>query len=397
MGTKVNPGRQYALDTLIGVDRHESIERAALQWKCTERDRALAWHIVYGVLRRRGQLDEILHRNVKGGLKRLKPLVLYILRIGLFEVLFSRTPTHAAISQAVELTKRSKHRFASGLVNAVLRKSQDSKLGSTLLNAPEWLQPYFEESPDWLVQKPKVHIALAKLSDCPIQDSHPYSDTVDSLYTVNGSVINLVDWPGYEEGQWWIMDPAAARVVDMGVQAIGNPKTFTAIDCCAAPGGKTWRLISKGARVTSTDLSEHRLEKLREGAKRLKMSPIIQQWDWSRAPLSGHETVDLVLVDAPCSGTGVIRRHPEIRWNRKKTDILANQIIQRQIISNASQLVKPNGVLVYSVCSILPQEGLDVANSLSGWSVYKQLTTYPTLSDEDGFQIFVLKKDRRND
>lgn len=392
---KLNPGRKTALKALISSAKGTHIEYTLSESTCDTRDLALAWFIVYGVLRHQGQLDAMLEPFCKGKWKKIEDVPKNALRIGLFESIFSRTPERAAVSQAVELVKRSGHKSASGLVNAVLRKSIKAEVPPGILNVPEWLREHFVGYENILIEQPPVNIATKSLERPPgieCDEIKLSDDTIEGVFRVNQSTNDLKSWPGFERGEWWVMDPAAALVVDLGVEALGNPSQFTALDVCAAPGGKTWRLMSKGADIFACDISEKRLMKFNENALRLGFKPNTYKWDWSKKPLNKVPKCDLVLVDAPCTGTGVMRRHPEIRWRREQSEL--GQITENQynILKNSADLVSDSGVLVYSVCSILPEEGINVVENLEGWEIMNRRKTFPPDSKEDGFQIYILKK-----
>jgi 16S rRNA (cytosine967-C5)-methyltransferase len=187
----------------------------------------------------------------------------------------------------------------------------------------------------------------------------------------------IEELPGFEEGRWWVMDPAALAVADLvGALAPGTE----ALDACAAPGGKSFRLASRGARVFSTDLDEARLARVQEGAERLDLPVWAEIHDWTVAPLP--RTFPVVLVDAPCTGLGTLRRHPDIRWRRRPEDIAAAAARQRAILANAAKCVAPGGVLVYAVCSPEPEEGPAVAATL-GWPIEAVFDNAPAGGGED--------------
>ena len=189
------------------------------------------------------------------------------------------------------------------------------------------------------------------------------------------------EWDGFEDGDWWIMNPAAAHVVDLVWKVAVSFKSndLTVLDLCAAPGGKSFRFASKGAKVVSVDGSELRLRRMQENQERLGLVAALKRLDLTEYQ-SELGSYDVVFVDAPCSGLGVIRKHPEIRWNRTQSDVIASAIRQRQILKHAAKYVNQNGILAYCVCSLHPMEGENVMNA---FAAKFQLGMYSTMVDSD--------------
>ncbi|MEC8425319.1 MAG: RsmB/NOP family class I SAM-dependent RNA methyltransferase, partial [Myxococcota bacterium] len=196
---------------------------------------------------------------------------------------------------------------------------------------------------------------------------------------------------GFAEGRWWVMDPAAAAVADLAVGAAAGPAPRI-LDACAAPGGKSLRMASRGSGVVAVDQSATRLARVKEASIRTGLPVETVQHDWLKGPQPDLGKFDVVLVDAPCTGLGTIRRHPEIKWRRLPTDPAAMALRQRMILGAASQHVVPGGALVYAVCSPMEEEGEPVVASLQGWHVRDRLATFPPAGDEDAFQAFVLER-----
>ena len=214
----------------------------------------------------------------------------------------------------------------------------------------------------------------------------PNSNGVFRLQEEQGAVTDLPGFRMVIGGSWMRVRLA---VPTLCLQRFAGDSV---LDVCAAPGGKSFRLASKGFQVSATDLSDSRLDLLKEGAQRLKLAVSIQQHDWESGRSSDLPQFDGVLVDAPCTALGTIRRRPEIRWHRLPTDPAAMSIRQIRILKNAAEHVKPDGVLAYSVCSPIPEEGSGVVTQLEGWKVVQQWCNLPPQHGEDVFQCFLLKR-----
>jgi 16S rRNA (cytosine967-C5)-methyltransferase len=326
-------------------------------------DRALAWNVALGALRNRAALDAGIVAAARRAVWTLDPPVLAVLRAALYELTFTRTPPHAAVDQAVELTRALHAGHAAGFVNAVLRRARVPTEGDVALGFPEWLVARWrarigsEALAAWAracAEPAPVHVVV---KDDPAGVASAFQKAGVVVTPVAEGVFRLppragrVDaLPGFAEGRWWVMDPAAVAVADL------VPDVPVVVDTCAAPGGKSLRLAARGRR---------RLDRLRENTARLGLPVEARVHDWAAGPLAGAWPA--VLVDAPCTALGLVRRHPELRWRRVEADIRAAQARQLAILRNAALAVAPGGCLVYAVCSPEPEEGEEVARSL-GWA-----------------------------
>jgi 16S rRNA (cytosine967-C5)-methyltransferase len=362
-------------------------------------DRGQAWFLALGVLRRRGSIDAALRPWLSMPIGGLDPEVRVALRIGAFEHLVARTPNHAAVSQAVELVRALGAGRAHGVVNAVLRRLQPpAKLSrSESLELPTWLVSRWDArfGPEaverWAracAEPPGIAIvardpaaspgAVMPGSElAPAGIGEPASQGVFRLPEGVGAIPAL---PGFSEGKWWVQDPAAVAVADL--VPIG-----TVLDACAAPGGKSFRMASRGSAVTAVDRAGDRLARVAEGAKRLNLPVQTVRHDWTSGMLPGEPLFDAVLVDAPCSGLGTIRRHPEIKWRRVEPDLREAAELQRAILDVASRHVRPGGALVYAVCSPEPEEGRDVIEAFlaghPGFTLERTWSSIPPVGEED--------------
>ena len=391
----MNPGRLAALRVLIAVEEGAHAEELLPSIAPPQGpDRGLAWHISLGTLRYRGRIDNTIAPLLSRPLHKLDPGVRNALRIGVFEAHTSRTPPHAAVSQAVEACRAVGLGRATGMVNAVLRKAIKAHLSEDPFDdLPQWLRQRWQAHGEWVGRLHEPTPICVASTDPPTPESAPAmlaGEPISNLWILpigSGSVSSL---SAYKEGKAWVMDPSAAKVADIVLDAIGTQGTV--LDACSAPGGKTMRMTSQGLKVTAAELSDSRIERLEENLERLSMDVPTIQHDWLNGPAPGLGTFDAVLVDAPCTGLGTIRRHPEIIWRRLPADPQAMGIRQRQILTSAASHVRPGGVLVYAVCSPEPEEGIDVVQSFSGWEVVSQWCSVPPDGDEDAFQCFVMRQ-----
>jgi 16S rRNA (cytosine967-C5)-methyltransferase len=328
------------------------------------RDRAFARLLAATALRRLGQIDAVLDRFVRARPKAIG--VHNLLRLGAAQLLFLETPPHAAVAEAVALAS-GPHAYAKGLVNAVLRRVARegtealAHQDAARLNTPDWLWDSWKAA----YGEPAAHaIADAHLIEPPL-DLTVKADPATWAARLGGERLygNTVrrpgggaieDLPGYAEGVWWIQDAAAA----LPARLLGDVRGRTAIDLCAAPGGKTAQLAAAGAAVTAVELSDRRAGRLRGNLQRLQLEARIEVAD---ALAWRPETpVSRVLLDAPCSATGTIRRHPDITWHKSPADVTRRAVLQQQLLEAAVAMLGPGGVLVYASCSLQPEEGPDV-------------------------------------
>ena len=326
------------------------------------RDRAFARLLITTVLRRRGQIDEAVDRYLK---KAPDPKVRNILRIGAAQLMFLETPVHAAVGETVELAS-GRASYAQGMINAVLRRLANELAGvakrqdPARLNLPDWLweswtKAYGEETTRAIVnaqlKEPPLDITVKDVPDLWAKKLDGRVIGPQTVRRAAGAGGPIEALPGFEQGAWWVQDLAAT----LPTRLLGPLKGRHVIDLCAAPGGKTAQLAAAGARVTSIEASEKRAERLRENLQRLKLEAeviVADALEW-RAP----EPAVLVLLDAPCTATGTIRRHPDIAWQKTPDDVLRMLELQEKLIRTSIDMLVPGGILVYAVCSLQPEEG----------------------------------------
>lgn len=389
--SRANPGRVAAARALLAVDDEgRNVEEALADFVPGDPgDRALAWNLALGVLRHRAALDEAIAVAARRAVWTLDPPVLAALRAGLYELAFTRTPPHAAVDQGVELARALGAAHAAGFVNAILRRGVVPLEGDVSFGFPAWLLARWRRRLGAVradafmracAEPAEVHLVV-KEDAAGVASSFqkagivlvPAGEGVFRLPPRSGRVDEL---PGFAEGRWWIMDPAAVAVADL------VPDVAEVLDVCAAPGGKSLRLAARGMRVSATDVDADRLSRISENAARIGLSIAATVHDWSAAPTLGQWPA--VLVDAPCTALGLVRRHPEIRWRRSEADIVIAAARQAKILSNAASCVAPGGALVYAVCSPEPEEGPMIAAKL-GWPIE---ATYSNEGNPDGADVF---------
>jgi 16S rRNA (cytosine967-C5)-methyltransferase len=395
---RANPGRVAAVHVLIAVEEGQHAEQMLAELAPPPGpDRGLAWNLVLGVLRRQGALDALLGPRLSQGVSGLDPTVRAVLRAGLYDAKLTRTPPHAAVHQAVEVAKAVGAVRASRLVNAVLRRASGDPISDDpWLDLPPWLAERWKDWGPWverLQTAPAICIAAQRplSEDLLVAPVTLGENTLSGAYSLQGRTGRLEGLAGFEAGDWWVMDPAAVAVADLVASTL--PAGGTVLDACAAPGGKSFRLHAAGFDVLAVDQDGRRMSLFTENAKRLGMDikTRIHLWGGSQAAEIG--TFDTVFVDAPCTGLGTVRRHPEIRWRCLKSDPAAMAIRQIAILKAAAEHVGPGGALVYAVCSPEAEEGTGVVTRLPGWRVESEWSSAPPTGDEDAHQAFVLRRE----
>ncbi len=341
-----------------------------------ERDRALARRIVVTVLRRLGTLRRLIGGFLDRGLPKGGPKVESALLIGAAQLLFlDDIPQHAAVDLSVRLVQDDpRHARYAGLVNAVMRRVAHA--GAAPLAAYERLHL---DTPEWLFARwVNVYgedraraIAFAHSLEPPLDimvksDPDQWAERLGGRKLPTGSVRlsthgQVSALPGYAQGGWWVQDAAAA----LPVRLFGDLRGCSVADLCAAPGGKTAQLASSGATVTAVDRSASRMARLRDNLSRtgLETTTIVADAaDWKPDPPA--QTFDAVLLDAPCTSTGTIRRHPDIPWRKAAGDIAALSALQRRLLSRAIDLTRPGGAIVYCTCSLETEEGEYIVSAI---------------------------------
>ncbi|MEQ1789129.1 MAG: 16S rRNA (cytosine(967)-C(5))-methyltransferase RsmB [Rickettsiales bacterium] len=344
------------LDSAWAADRHFSSMNPS--------DRAFSQLLVKTVLRRLGQIDALITKFIEHPLSSKTSRVTHILRLGIAQLIWLETPPHAAVHSSVELTKQIKMEKFGGLVNAVLKRV--IKEGTDIIeqqdaakiNTPKWLWDSWEKAygAEKTRQIADMHMTEPPLDITVKTDPDFWAQQLGGAVMPTGSVRlrdakNITHLKGFPEGNWWVQDMAAA----IPARLLGDVKDKLVIDLCAAPGGKTAQLASAGAKISAVDRSKERISMLKTNIHRLKLqaeyiTTDASKWLPSFAP-------DAILLDAPCSATGTLRRHPDVAWHRKPEDIARLAETQHTLLHHALNILKSGGMLVYAVCSLQPEEG----------------------------------------
>ena len=329
----------------------------------------MARRLTATVLRRLGTLRHLVGGYLEKGFPSDAPRAETILLLGAAQILWLEVPDHAAVDLSVRLAQADRRagRYA-GLVNAVLRRV--AQHGATAS-----FDDISRDTPEWLLKRwtgiygsdTARAIAAANGHEPALdltvkQDTESWAERLRGRVMPTGTVRTLAHGaisllPGFSEGAWWVQDAAAA----LPVRLFGDLRGKNVADLCAAPGGKTAQLAFAGANVTAVDRSPVRINRLRENLARLSLDAetvVADALEWDGGPF------DAVLVDAPCSSTGTIRRHPDVPWLKSEADVSVLTSLQQRLLDRAVGLLKPGATLVYCVCSLEPEEGENQTTAL---------------------------------
>lgn len=410
------------------VDKGQSLSSALPlgQQQVNPRDQALLQEICFGALRILPRLESVASELMDKPLKGKQRVFHHLILVGIYQIGYMRIPAHAAVGETVEATKTLKGPKLRGLINAVLRNYQRNQEQldeiSVSHNAgkyghPGWLLKLLQESypqqweaiveanntkaPMWLRVNHQHHNrddyqALLKNEGI---DSTAHPEALDALKLAAPCDVNTL--PGFDKG-WVSVQDAAAQ---LSINYLEPKDGELILDCCAAPGGKTAHILerTKDSQVVAIDCDETRLKRVHDNLKRLKLQAKVVCGD-ARTPSEWWqgEQFDRILLDAPCSATGVIRRHPDIKWLRRADDIEALAALQSEIFDAMWQQLKVGGTLVYATCSITPQENKQqvkafLARTNNATLIGSDIDNpgrqiLPGEDDMDGFYYAVLKK-----
>jgi 16S rRNA (cytosine967-C5)-methyltransferase len=362
--------RRAALDVLTLIAGGRNLDQALEDCRSFNAlegaDRRFAHALVAAVLRRRGALDHVIGAYIDKPIAKRSARVVEILRLAAAQSLLLTVPDHAVVSTAVALAKEYRETAGySGLVNAVARKIAKAGPASIAalperIDTPGWMWRGWERSYGPAAARA---IARAHRAEAPVDLTPRDSAGAAAIAAAVGGVVlptgsvrapapgNVSDLAGFAEGAWWVQDAAAA----LPARLLGDVRGRRVYDLCAAPGGKTLQLAAAGARVAAVDRDGARLKRIADNLARTGLAAETVKadiLDWRPA-----EAADAVLLDAPCTATGTIRRHPDILWSKREADLDALVALQRRMIDRAVELTRPGGLIVYSTCSLQPEEG----------------------------------------
>jgi 16S rRNA (cytosine967-C5)-methyltransferase len=445
--------RNKALEVLITLDRKRQTLDGILDdftpgtRSLSRRDQALFNALIYGVLRWRGRLDYIISHFSNIPLKKIEPAVLNVLRLGLFQIIYlDRIPDSATVNTSVELTRQIGASRAAGFVNALLRKvaaNYGSVVFPTLKSDPVAFFSTTHSLPDWLARRWQHHYnweTLTALCDTinaippitirtntlktsrqqlmlsledDVEHISPAPNAPDGI-TMNKLKCSIPDLPAFKNG-WFQVQDEAAQLVSL----LLNPQPEESVlDACAGLGGKTAhlaQLMQNKGNIAAMDKDEKKLHQLGTEMQRLGISIVDTTCHDLNLLLDTKQQggFDRILLDAPCSGLGVLRRNPDIKWKSSESDLKRHAGVQKRFLENLAPLVKDNGILVYAVCSIEPEENETVINAFlkkhpefvidkslgklpeTLHSLFEPATgfkTLPLLNHMDGFYFVRLKR-----
>jgi 16S rRNA (cytosine967-C5)-methyltransferase len=377
----VTAARAVAAEICVDLRRGEFLDQSFERriGPLDARDRRWTRELVYGMLRTRTSIDTVLSDRVRGGLARLDPDVIDLLRLGVYQLLnMGSVPAYAAIAQTVELAKRRHGIGASKLVNAVLRRTdreRDQLITAAPPDAVDALALKYSH-PRWLIarwidlwgEQDTERLLTLNNADAPIA-IRPYGIVREQLEAMmEAAGVHVADAPyardsiaisggttftelgAFKKGLFFVQDPAATLVTEYAAVPTGA----TVADLCAAPGGKALELSRTAGTVVASDKSFGRLQRLLANQRRLESVNLLPFVGDARNP--AIRPVDAVLIDVPCTGTGTFRRHPDARWRIKVSDIAVMSALQKLILRAAAKVVRPDGLLIYSTCSLEPEE-----------------------------------------
>ncbi len=333
-----------------------------------QRERAFTRMLLTTTLRRLGQIDDLINSAQSRPDSLRTPMVRNILRLGVTQIFFMAVPDHASVDTSVRLTEKSGMEKQKGFVNAILRKlirdgkSRIDNQDAGRLNTPEWLLKIWIEDYGLNIA---AQIAKANMREAPLDitvkdiDERAYWGNSLQAYELSTGTLrrisggNIREMEGFDNGKWWVQDAAAALPATL----FGDVSKQDVVDMCAAPGGKTLQLAAAGANVTAIDRSAVRLKRLEENLERMDLKNQVNIEISDASVWQSNAPLQRILLDAPCSATGTIRRHPDTGYLKSPKDIERLASIQERLLAHAGKMLGVGGLLVYCTCSLQKDEG----------------------------------------
>lgn len=369
----VHAARMVALNAVIHVlDKKQPLDSFFEQDRefhsLASRDRNFVKMLVMTVMRRLGQIDDVIMRASDRPEPPNPPMVHHMLRTSAAQILFMNVPDYAAIDTSVSMAESCGMGRQKGFINAVLRaiaaqgQGWITKQDAPRLNTPEWLMKL------WIADyglRTTAEIMQAHMTEAPLDISlkdntqaHGWAAHLEASVLPMGTLRSeaggpVQDLPGFADGVWWVQDAAASLPPGL----FGDVRGKHVVDLCAAPGGKTAQLAAMGARVTALDRSPTRMRRLKENMDRLQLSEMVNVEIADAAEWRPAEAPEMILLDAPCSATGTIRRHPDISFLKSENDVKNMAVVQERLLQHAIDILAPGGLLIYCTCSLQKSEG----------------------------------------
>ena len=394
----IDKARETALKTLVKIEKEEGYSNIVLNQVIkenkkilTEKDISLISEIVYGVISYKITLDEIIKKYSSIKLKKISIWILNVLRMGIYQIIFlDKIPKSAAVNESVNLAKRYGHKASSNFVNAILRKvdkkdfeelfniKDDVERISKTTSMPEWIIKELAKNTNYedieeicknLNKRPKINIRINRLKTNIVEVKEELKKENIIYNTISEDEEDFLELEKikdiennklFKNGFFTIQDISAG----MTAKILSPKPNELVLDACAAPGGKTTymaELMNNKGKIIAGDIYEHRLNLIKQNAKRLGISIIETKiLDATKYYKEYEAKFDKILLDVPCLGIGVIKRKPDIKWQRKPEDLQEICKIQKIILENCSKYLKTGGELVYSTCSILEEENENI-------------------------------------
>lgn len=369
----------------------------------TPRDRGFVRMVVSTTLRRLGQIDDLIYQ---AGDRRALPqpiLLHHLLRMGVAQILFMNVPDHAAVNTSVEIAELRGMQRQKGFVNAILRRitreGQEwlAQQDESRLNIPEWLLKSWVEDYGLRIA---AEIGLANLGEAALDitvktpaERDYWAQALEATILPTGSLRrapggSVIELPGFEDGSWWVQDSSAA----LPAKLFGDLNGVQVIDLCAAPGGKTAQLAAAGANVLALDRSAKRLKRLDENMLRLNLQDQVKCETADASVWLPRDPVSAILLDAPCTATGTIRRHPDVMALKGPQDQNNLADLQSRMLDNAVTMLEQGGILIYCTCSLQKAEGEQQIDALLARTKGK-MARKPITADEIGGLDGAITKD----
>ena len=416
--------RQLALKVLYEIDKESAFTGIELKNQLSSSDlsgvdKAFATELVYGVVKNRTRLDYIISKYSKQKLKKISPWIINILRMGVYQIIFlDKIPLSAAVNESVKLAKRYGHQASSGFVNGILRNVSRSgdvqypngrEYYEVFYSHPKWLvDMLFDQYSDdakAIIENNKVPVTTVRVNILKTNASDVEKSLVEKGISVEKTEFNNVlkisnygDISKLSEYRDGLITPQGTSSY-MAASVLNPQKGEVIMDLCSAPGGKTTAMAEisgDGAKIYAFDLYEHKIDLINNNCKRLGIKNVdARVWDATMDMEDFADKADKILADVPCSGLGIIRKKPDIKWNKETGDFDAIINIQKKILDNAQKYLKKGGTLVYSTCTINKNENENVVDEFAkkyGFKVELMQTILPGEA-YDGFFICKMIKE----